>query len=55
VSARWFDPTDGSFVTAPGEAQGGKQSFTPPPQNAAGDGDWVLVLEAGEREGKKAP
>jgi hypothetical protein len=36
--ARWFDPTDGSFQDA--------SSFETPGKNAAGDEDWVLVVEA---------
>jgi hypothetical protein len=34
--AQWFDPTSGEFRKA--------ESFTPPEKNAAGDGDWVLLL-----------
>jgi Protein of unknown function (DUF4038)/Putative collagen-binding domain of a collagenase len=36
--ARWFDPTDGSFRDAP--------SGETPGKNAAGDEDWILVVEA---------
>jgi Protein of unknown function (DUF4038)/Putative collagen-binding domain of a collagenase len=39
VTTRWFDPTDGSFVPA-------SEPFKPPDKNSAGDGDWVLVIEA---------
>jgi hypothetical protein len=42
VSARWYDPTSGAFIAA--SASG--SIFTPPAPNAAGDPDWVLVLEA---------
>ena len=47
ANAHWFDPTDGSRR----EAKGGPwretpwQLFDPPGKNAAGDADWVLVLE----------
>jgi len=36
--ARWYDPTDGSYRPA-------KQPYVTPGDNAAGDKDWVLVLE----------
>jgi hypothetical protein len=39
-SALWFDPTDGS--TRPAD---GTDRFTPPGPNAAGESDWVLVLQ----------
>ena len=38
VTARWFDPTDGSLRDA-------KAPFTTPGKNAAGAEDWVLVIE----------
>jgi Protein of unknown function (DUF4038)/Putative collagen-binding domain of a collagenase len=38
MTARWFDPTDGSFRDA-------RAPFTTPGKNAAGAGDWVLVIE----------
>jgi chitodextrinase len=46
--ARWFDPSAGTFVTIAGSpfANAGARTFTPPGNNADGDGDWVLVLEA---------
>jgi hypothetical protein len=34
--AQWFDPTSGAFRQA--------DAFTPPGKNAAGDGDWVLLI-----------
>lgn len=48
VHVRWFDPTSGKLTDAPGspEANLGPDDFTPPTHNAAGDGDWVLVIEA---------
>jgi hypothetical protein len=48
VTARWFDPTNGKTTTIGGTPipEHGKQSFTTPGKNAAGDGDFVLILEA---------
>jgi len=48
VRARWYDPTNGAFtaITASPFAASGSRTFTPPSANAAGDGDWVLVLES---------
>jgi hypothetical protein len=47
VEARWFDPTDGSSKTIEGSpfANRGSRELVAPPGNAAGDADWVLVLE----------
>jgi hypothetical protein len=44
---RWYDPSNGTFVSIPGSpfANSGSRNFTPPGNNAAGDGDWVLILE----------
>jgi uncharacterized protein DUF4038/collagenase-like protein with putative collagen-binding domain len=39
ATARWFDPTDGSYRPA-------SAPFTTPGKNAAGDSDWVLIFEA---------
>jgi hypothetical protein len=46
--ARWYDPTNGMYIDASDSplANSGQKEFAPPGQNAAGDGDWVLVLEA---------
>jgi len=48
VTARWYDPTDGSFKSIDGSpfANSGARDFTPPGKNAVGDTDWVLVLES---------
>lgn len=48
ATARWFDPTNGSYVTAGGSpfVNVGGRRFVPPGKNSTGDGDWVLVLEA---------
>lgn len=43
--ARWFDPTDGTYVSIGTDlANSGTQTFVPPGNNAAHDQDWVLVL-----------
>jgi hypothetical protein len=51
AKARWFDPTNGSYQDA---ANGpvpnrGSHEFSPPGKNHAGDGDWVLLLQASAR------
>jgi hypothetical protein len=48
VTARWFDPTNGKYSTIEGSpyVNRGKQKFTPPQDNSAGDSDFVLVLNA---------
>ena len=45
ASARWFDPTDGSYKAIAGSPFANSRQFRPPANNAAGDGDWVFVLE----------
>jgi hypothetical protein len=47
VTAAWFDPTSGRSESVEGSpfANEGNRRFTPPSTNAAGDKDWVLVLE----------
>ena len=45
ATARWFDPTDASFTEAGSFPNSGTQDFTPPGNNNAGDGDWVLLME----------
>jgi hypothetical protein len=49
VAARWFDPTQETYQEAVGSPVPGSRraKFTPPPKNASGDSDFVLVLEAG--------
>jgi hypothetical protein len=48
VTARWYDPSNGTFAAIAGSplANSGTHSFTPAGNNAGGDPDWVLVLEA---------
>ena len=47
VVTRWFDPSSGTYSPVAGSplSNGGSLSFTPPGNNADGDGGWVLVLE----------
>ncbi|HSB86408.1 MAG TPA: DUF4038 domain-containing protein, partial [Ilumatobacteraceae bacterium] len=46
VRLRWFDPTDGTYdVIANSEAQSASRSIAYPGNNAAGQGDWVLVID----------
>ena len=47
VTARWYDPSNGSYTSIDGSplSNTGTQDFTPPGNNSDGDGDWVLVLE----------
>jgi hypothetical protein len=47
-TARWYDPTAGTFTNIPGSpfANVGSMQFATPGTNAGGDDDWVLVLEA---------
>jgi hypothetical protein len=47
ATARWYDPSRGTYTTVKGSPlpNSGKRPFTPPGRNGDGDGDWVLVLE----------
>jgi hypothetical protein len=47
ATARWYDPTNESYSAVSGSpiANANRHQFRPPGSNAAGDGDWVLVLE----------
>lgn len=49
VTARWYDPSDGSYLPIPGSPfpVHGRRSFQPPGRNSSGFGDWVLALESG--------
>jgi hypothetical protein len=46
VTAAWFDPTNGQRTTSRGAPYPGhgKQAFATPGKNAAGEGDFVLVI-----------
>lgn len=48
VTARWFDPTTGTYVAIAGSPMpnSGPWSFTTPGLHADGAGDWILVLDA---------
>jgi hypothetical protein len=48
VTARWYDPSAGTFTNIAGSpfANTGLHNFATPGTNADGDQDWVLVLEA---------
>ena len=47
VSARWFDPTNGTFVpiAVTPLPNTGTRNFTPPGNHGDGTSDWVLVIE----------
>jgi hypothetical protein len=47
ATARWYDPSNGIYTVITGSplANAGMRTFTPPGNNSAGEGDWVLVLE----------
>ena len=44
--ARWFDPTSGAYLDIGTLPNAGARIFVSPGMNAAGDRDWVLVLDA---------
>lgn len=50
ASAEWFDPSNGTYQVISGSpfSNSGSHDFTPPGTNAAGDSDWVLLLNASE-------
>jgi hypothetical protein len=47
AAAHWFDPAGGVYYPVAGSplTNSGTVNFTPPANNADGDGGWVLVLE----------
>ncbi len=49
VRAHWFDPSNGRLLDAPDSPfpGAGTHAFQPERNNAAGQGDWVLLLESG--------
>jgi hypothetical protein len=51
INASWYDPTNGRFVEITGSPikNHGQRAFTPPDKNAAGDSDFVLVLQTAPR------
>jgi chitodextrinase len=48
VQASWYDPSNGTFTAIAGSPlpNTGTRAFAPTGSNSAGDGDWVLVLDA---------
>jgi hypothetical protein len=48
ITARWYDPTTGTYLPVAGSPfpNAGSQAFTTPGVHADGAGDWVLVLGA---------
>lgn len=46
VTARWLDPTNGSYTNIGTFSNAGAHNFSPSGNNAGGDPDWVLVLTA---------
>jgi Protein of unknown function (DUF4038)/Putative collagen-binding domain of a collagenase len=48
VTAQWYDPTNNTYSTVAGSpfVNSGSRNFTPPGNNSAGNGDWVLKLTA---------
>jgi hypothetical protein len=54
VTARWFDPSNGTYTAIAGSmlANRGSRDFTPPAANHDGNGDWVLVLEVPQSSNK---
>jgi hypothetical protein len=57
VTAKWFDPSSGTFIGISGSpfANTGSMTFTPPGNNTDGDGDWVLVLQNGPQQATLTP
>jgi hypothetical protein len=53
VTARWFDPTNGSYTAATegSIANTSTREFKPNRPNSQGEGDWVLVLASGPTSG----
>ena len=51
ATAKWFDPTNGTYRAVPGGRlpNTGTRQFAPPAKNDAGDSDWVLLLNASGR------
>jgi Protein of unknown function (DUF4038)/Putative collagen-binding domain of a collagenase len=46
VTAEWYDPTNNTYTKIGTYSNSGKQEFTPPSANSAGDEDFVLLLTA---------
>jgi hypothetical protein len=50
VTARWYDPANGSYSTVTGSPfpASGSQNFRPAGSNSSSFGDWALVLESAQ-------
>lgn len=46
VTARWWNPTTGTYTAIGSFANTGTRAFTPPANHADGFGDWILRLDA---------
>jgi len=57
VTARWYDPSAGTYTAISGSpfANSGTHTFIPPGKNSAGDTDWVLLLQANEMSAAGQP
>ncbi|HLL69224.1 MAG TPA: nucleoside hydrolase-like domain-containing protein [Micromonosporaceae bacterium] len=47
VSAKWFNPANGTYTTIGSFANSGSRAFTTPGNNGQSMNDWLLILEAG--------
>lgn len=52
ASARWYNPTNGTFtlIAESPLANNGLREFTTPGNNGTGTADWVLVLETNRKD-----
>jgi chitodextrinase len=57
VTARWYDPSNNTYLQIPGSPlmNAGLRQFAHPGMNGGGDVDWVLVLEAALAPDTQAP
>jgi hypothetical protein len=48
VSARWYDPANGTYTTVTGSpfTASSSRAFSPGSTNSDAESDWVLVLES---------
>jgi hypothetical protein len=45
ITARWFDPTNGTYKVIKTYTTAERPELKTPGPNSAGDSDWVLILE----------
>ncbi|MGP8185210.1 MAG: DUF4038 domain-containing protein [Terracidiphilus sp.] len=52
ATAKWFDPTNGTYHAVPGGRfpNTGTRQFTPAAKNHAGNSDWVLLIDTSSRQ-----